>query len=160
MWLSYSQDLKHWGDHRIMMEARRGAWWDANKIGLSPPPIETPRGWLTIYHGVRQTASGALYRLGVALFDLQNPGICLLRGEPWIFGPEEPYERFGDVGNVVFPAGLILGPDGDTIRLYYGAADTCIAMATGSVREILEWLDEYGKPFPPRPADQSYVNNY
>ena len=70
----YSPDLRHWGRHRIMLEARRGAWWDANKIGLSPPPIETARGWLVLYHGVRQTPSGCIYRLGLALFDLENPG--------------------------------------------------------------------------------------
>ena len=160
MWISYSKDLKHWGDHKIMMEARRGAWWDANKIGLSPPPIETPRGWLTIYHGVRHTAAGAIYRLGLALFDLHNPGVCLLRGEPWIFSPEEPYERFGDVGNVVFPTGITLGADGDTINMYYGAADTCVALARGSINRLLSWLDEYGKPFPPRGQDQIFSDNY
>jgi len=58
MWISYSPDLRHWGRHRLMLEARRGAWWDANKIGLSPPPIETSRGWLVFYHGVRHTPSG------------------------------------------------------------------------------------------------------
>jgi predicted GH43/DUF377 family glycosyl hydrolase len=149
MWISYSNDLEHWGDHRLMMEARRGAWWDANKIGLSPPLIETPDGWLAIYHGVRVTASGSLYRLGLALFDLERPDVCLLRGEPWIFSPEEPYERFGDVNNVVFPCGLTVRPDGDTIYLYYGAADTCVAMATGSIRGLLDWLEEYGKPSTP-----------
>jgi predicted GH43/DUF377 family glycosyl hydrolase len=153
MWISYSNDLKHWGDHRLMMEARRGAWWDANKIGLAAPPLETPMGWLTLYHGVRQTCAGCLYRLGVALFDLEQPEVCLLRGEPWIFGPEEPYERFGDVNNVVFPCGLTLGADGDTINLYYGAADTCIALATGSLRALVDWLQENGKPFPPHGPD-------
>ena len=73
MWISYSPDLRYWGGHKLMLEARRGGWWDANKIGLSPPPIETEQGWLVIYHGVRQNAAGALYRLGLALFDLQNP---------------------------------------------------------------------------------------
>ena len=58
IWISYSPDLRHWGGHRVMMEARKGAWWDANKIGLSSPPIETDRGWLMLYHGVKQTASG------------------------------------------------------------------------------------------------------
>src|SRR5512142_3447514 len=77
MWISYSLDLRHWGSHKVMLEARRGAWWDANKIGLSPPPIETPRGWLTIYHGVRQTCAGCIYRLGLALFDLHSPERCL-----------------------------------------------------------------------------------
>jgi predicted GH43/DUF377 family glycosyl hydrolase len=67
IWSSYSPDLRHWGSHKLLLQARRGAWWDANKIGLSPPLIETPRGWLMIYHGVRQTAAGGLYRLGLAL---------------------------------------------------------------------------------------------
>lgn len=143
MWISYSPDLRHWGSHKLMLEARRGGWWDANKIGLSPPPIETPQGWLVIYHGVRQTASGALYRLGLALFDLHTPELCLKRSNDWIFGPEEPYEREGDVANVVFPCGYTLAPDGDTLRLYYGAADTSIALATGSLRELLDWLEQH-----------------
>jgi len=146
IWISYSPDLRHWGSHKMVLQARRGGWWDANKIGLSPPPIETPKGWLVIYHGVRQTASGSLYRLGLALFDLTMPEKCLLRSESWIFGPEEPYEREGDVGNVVFPCGCTLAPDGDTVHLYYGAADTCVALATGSVRHMLGWLERTGQP--------------
>ncbi|MEK6813155.1 MAG: glycosidase [Nitrospirota bacterium] len=143
MWMSYSPDLRHWGSHKLMLEARRGAWWDANKIGLSPPPIETPKGWLVLYHGVRQTAAGCLYRLGLALFDLHTPERCLKRSNEWIFGPEEPYERRGDVDNVVFPCGYTIAPDGDTLRLYYGAADTSVALATGSIRAALEWLEQH-----------------
>ena len=143
IWISYSSDLRHWGSHKLMMEARHGAWWDANKIGLSPPPIETPQGWLMIYHGVRQTAAGAIYRLGLALFDLQQPEVCLKRGDEWIFGPQEPYELHGDVDNVVFPCGYTIAPDGDTIHLYYGAADSSIGLATGSVSALLEWLSEH-----------------
>ncbi|HSE48242.1 MAG TPA: hypothetical protein VLA96_03440 [Terriglobales bacterium] len=145
MWVSYSPDLRYWGEHKLMLQARRGGWWDANKIGLSPPPIETPRGWLVLYHGVRHTASGALYRLGLALFDLEEPQKCLLRGEEWIFGPEAEYERRGDVRDVVFPCGYTLGADGDAINLYYGAADSCIALARGSVRRLLQWLDVNGR---------------
>jgi len=144
IWISYSPDLRHWGSHRLMLRARLGGWWDANKIGLSPPPIETPEGWLIIYHGVRQTAGGCLYRLGLALFDLQSPEKCLYRGDQWIFGPETPYERRGDVDNVVFPCGYTIGLDGDTLYLYYGAADTCIALATGSIHLLLEWLKQEG----------------
>jgi predicted GH43/DUF377 family glycosyl hydrolase len=140
MWVSYSHDLRQWGSHKLMLEARLGGWWDANKIGLSPPPIETEKGWLVIYHGVRQNAAGCIYRLGLALFDLRKPERCLKRGDEWIFGPEKPYERHGDVDNVIFPCGCTIAPDGDTIHLYYGAADTSIAMASGSIREILEWL--------------------
>ena len=142
IWISYSNDLRHWGSHKLMMEARRGAWWDANKIGLSPPPIQTSEGWLVIYHGVRMTAAGCIYRLGLALFDLETPERLLKRGDDWVFGPTEPYELQGDVGNVVFPCGYTIGADGDTVRLYYGAADTTIAMATGSVSEMLAWLEQ------------------
>ncbi|MBP6017051.1 MAG: hypothetical protein KA586_10050 [Candidatus Promineofilum sp.] len=143
MWISYSPDLRHWGSHKLMLEARRGAWWDANKIGLSPPPIETPEGWLVIYHGVRVTAAGAIYRLGLALFDLNTPEHLIMRGEDWVFGPEEPYEMHGDVGNVVFPCGYTILPDGDTMHLYYGGADSCIALAIGSISSMLEWLHAY-----------------
>jgi len=146
VWISYSPDLRHWGSHRMILQARRGAWWDANKIGLSPPLIETPKGWLMIYHGVRVTPSGSLYRLGLALFDLTTPERCLLRGDTWVFGPEAPYEREGDVGNVVFPCGYTVAPDGDTLNLYYGAADTSICLANGSLREMVAWLESTGKP--------------
>ena len=145
MWISYSPDLRHWGSHKLILEARRGAWWDANKIGLSPPPLETPQGWLVIYHGVRMTAAGCIYRLGLALFDSDQPEHLLKRGDEWVFGPEEPYEQRGDVGNVVFPCGYTIAEDGDTIRIYYGAADTSIGLATGSIKAMLAWLDEHSK---------------
>lgn len=144
IWISFSPDLRNWGNHKLILMARKGSWWDANKVGLSPPLIETPQGWLMLYHGVRQTAAGCLYRLGVALFDLDRPEHCLARGDSWIFGPEAPYERAGDVGNVAFPCGYTLGTDADTINLYYGAADTTVALATGSIREVLRWLGEHG----------------
>jgi predicted GH43/DUF377 family glycosyl hydrolase len=144
IWMSYSPDLRHWGSHCLVLAARRGAWWDANKIGLSAPPIETPEGWLIIYHGVRQTAAGCLYRVGLALFDLDKPEHCLQRGGSWVFSPEATYEREGDVGNVVFPCGFTLGSDNDTVNLYYGAGDTCIGLATASIRAMLAWLRRHG----------------
>ncbi len=146
IWLSYSPDLKHWGEHTLVMEAKRGAWWDANKIGLSPPPIETPEGWLMMYHGVRMTPAGCLYRLGLALLDLEDPARCIRRGTNWIFSPETDYERTGDVGDVVFPCGYTMRDDGDTIYLYYGAADTSICLATGSVKAMLAWLKDNSTP--------------
>lgn len=141
MWISYSPDLRHWGSHQIILGARRGGWWDANKIGLCSPPIETAQGWLVIYHGVRQTASGSIYRLGLALFDLERPEICLRRSDSWVFGPEASYERGGDVKDVVFPCGQTIGADGDTINLYYGAGDSCVALATSSIHCLLAWLN-------------------
>ncbi len=127
----------------MMMQARKGAWWDANKIGLSPPPIETPQGWLVIYHGVKQSCAGCVYRLGLALFDLKRPEQLLQRSKEWVFGPAESYEQRGDVANVVFPCGTTIGSDGDAINIYYGAADTSIALATGRIRDMLQWLDEH-----------------
>lgn len=144
MWISYSPDLTNWGGHKLLLPARRGGWWDANKIGLSPPPIETDRGWLIIYHGVRHHASGSIYRLGLALMDRDDPSVCLRRSQSWMFGPETDYETSGDVACVVFPCGYTLGADGDTIRLYYGAADSSICLATGSVKTLLAWLDKDG----------------
>lgn len=152
IWLSFSPDLKHWGDFRILLRARRGAWWDANKIGLSPPPLETPQGWLLLYHGVRTTAAGCIYRLGFALLDRKDPAKVLRRADEWVFGPKEIYERQGDVQQVVFPCGWVL--DGDEIRLYYGGADTCIALATGSLSHVLDYLmglPEYKPCTPTRP---------
>lgn len=143
MWISYSPDLKNWGKHILMMDARKGAWWDANKIGLSPPPIKTPEGWLVIYHGVKITCAGCIYRLGLALFDLDKPEIMIKRGREWFFAPEEVYEQRGDVGNVVFPCGYTIDPDGDSINIYYGAADTSIALATGSIKKMLSWLNQH-----------------
>jgi predicted GH43/DUF377 family glycosyl hydrolase len=140
MWLSFSPDLKHWGDHMVLIEARDGAFWDAGKIGLSPPPVETPEGWLIIYHGVRHTPAGAIYRIGLALLDLEDPRRIVRRGEEWVFGPEADYELTGDVANVVFPCGTVLDEASGTLRVYYGAADTCIALATAQVSDLLDWL--------------------
>ncbi len=141
MWISFSPDLKHWGDHRLLLEARAGGWWDAGKIGLSPPPLKTDQGWLILYHSVRPTASGSIYRLGLALLDLEDPRRVLKRSSEWLFSPSETYERVGDVGNVVFPCGWTLVDD--EIRVYYGAADMSIALATGRLSELLAWLDAH-----------------
>jgi predicted GH43/DUF377 family glycosyl hydrolase len=143
IWISFSPDLRHWGSHQILFHARKGGWWDARKIGLSPPPIETPEGWLILYHGVRQTASGGVYRVGLALLDLEDPTKVIYRGSEWIFAPLMPYERIGDVHEVVFPTGTILEDDNETLRVYYGAADTCVGLATAKVSELLDWLKRH-----------------
>lgn len=149
MWLSYSPDLQHWGDHRLLLEARDGAWWDAGKIGLGPPPLETPEGWLVMYHGVRMTSDGPIYRTGLALLDLDNPVRVLHRSEEWVFGPEAPYEITGDVGRVVFPCGWILDEATDRILMYYGAADTVIGLASASLTEVMDRVREAPAPPPP-----------
>ncbi len=139
-WLSWSPDLRHWGDAKVLIPARRGGWWDANKVGLGPPPMLTDEGWLICYHGVKVTASGSIYRLGLALLDRERPDHVLMRGDEWVFSPHANYERLGDVPDVVFPCGWILRDDNDTIDMYYGAADSTVCLATASVRELLDHL--------------------
>ena len=138
VWLSRSPDLRHWGDHRVLLWARRGAWWDADKIGVSPPPLETEEGWLVLYHGVRTSVSGAIYRLGLALLDRDEPRRILHRSDEWVLGPKEWYELQGDVEHVVFPCGWTLR--GRTLTLYYGASDTCVAAATADLDEVLAYV--------------------
>lgn len=140
MWISYSPDLRHWGDHSLLLEARDGAWWDAGKIGLGPPPAETEHGWLTMYHGVHQTGDGPIYRVGFALLDLDDPTVVLRRCDEWIFGPLEPYEREGDVDKVVFPCGWVVDAERDKVLLYYGAADTAIGLATAKLSEVMRHI--------------------
>jgi predicted GH43/DUF377 family glycosyl hydrolase len=141
IWLSFSPDLKHWGDHLEIIYAREGSWWDANRIGLSAPPIETSQGWLVLYHGVRSTAGGSIYRLGLAMLDLENPARIIHRTDEWIFGPKATYEREGDVDDVVFPCGWVV-TDG-IVRMYYGAADSCIALATAKLSELVDCVLKY-----------------
>lgn len=143
VWISFSPDLKHWGGHRALLRARGGGWWEGGKIGLGPPPLQTSEGWLILYHGVRQSVSGSIYRLGLALLDTEDPTRVIRRSPEWVFGPSAPYERSGDVHNVVFPCGWLL--EGDEIKLYYGGADTCIALAFASLKEILEYLRQFPK---------------
>jgi predicted GH43/DUF377 family glycosyl hydrolase len=153
MWISFSPDLRHWGDHALLLEARDGAWWDAGKIGLGPPPLETEDGWLVCYHGVHVTAGGPIYRIGLALLDLDNPRVVLRRTEEWVFGPSAAYERGGDVDKVVFPTGWVHDPVTDTLSMYYGAADTVVALATAPMRDVLEHVTHASRPEHRRSAD-------
>jgi len=138
IWVSLSEDLQHWGDSTIVMECRRGAWWDAEKIGTGPPPLETPEGWLLLYYGARHTTTGTIYHAGLALLDLENPLKVIRRSDEWVLGPREMYEMVGEEPNVILPCGWIC--EGDALRLYYGAADTCIAAATASLREVVDYV--------------------
>jgi predicted GH43/DUF377 family glycosyl hydrolase len=147
IWLSFSPDLKHWGEHLEIIYAREGSWWDAKKIGLSAPPIQTPEGWLVLYHGVRTTASGSIYRLGLVLLDLENPKKVIRRSDEWIFGPKASYEREGDVDDVVFPCGWI--NKNGKILMYYGAADSCICLATANLKDLIDFVLK-------QPGDSSY----
>lgn len=139
IWISFSPDLKHWGDHRVLIPIRPG-WWDSHRVGLGAQPIETSEGWLIIYHGVREAASGSIYRVGLALLDLEEPWKLRLRSQEWVLGPSAPYEQMGDVPGVVFPSGAILNEETKILRLYYGAADKVVALATSDLNELLPFL--------------------
>ncbi len=93
-----------------------------------------------IYHGVRVTGAGVIYRVGVALLDLEDPTRIIRRGDEWVMSPREPYEIVGDVGYVVFPCGQVVDEATGEMRLYYGAADSSIAVAHSNVSEVLDWL--------------------
>jgi predicted GH43/DUF377 family glycosyl hydrolase len=134
-WVSYSYDLIHWGDSTVIFETRPG-YWDADKVGPGAPPIRTKKGWLLIYHGVKNTSAGPIYRLGVALFDLNNPAKIIGRSEEPILSPTEEYERIGDVPNVIFTCGAILEKDGE-VKIYYGACDTYICLAITHIDDLL-----------------------
>ena len=139
MWISLSPDLKHWGDHRVLMTTR-SAFWDNHRIGLACQPIEIPEGWLIFYHGVRKTTAGEIYRIGIALLDPEQPWRILRRSEEWVLGPEAEYERFGDVGDVVFVTGATINEDSNQLYLYYGAADDKIAVAMADLDEIRKYV--------------------
>jgi predicted GH43/DUF377 family glycosyl hydrolase len=140
IWLSRSPDLRTWSPPEPVLAARPGGWWDSARVGVGAPPLETEAGWLLIYHGVRQTVAGALYRVGLALLDTKEPSKVTHRCPEWVLGPAESYELIGDVPGVVFPCGLIHDPATDELRLYYGAADTCVAVAIGTLSAVLEYV--------------------
>ena len=138
--LSRSDDLLSWSTRETVLSPREGAWWDSLRIGLGPPPLRTEHGWLLVYHGVKQTVSGDIYRVGLALLDLDEPAHVLRRLPSWILSPTAPYERTGDIPNVVFPCGLLHDEATDELRLYYGAADTSICLASARLSDVLDAL--------------------
>jgi len=141
IWVSYSKDLIFWGDSKLVTEIRHD-YWDSYRIGASVPPIETKQGWLEIYHGLKMTAAGPIYRLGVFLTALDDPAKMLGRVDIPILSPREPHERIGDVNNVVFSCGAVVEDNGE-VKVYYGAADTCICVAEGHLQELVDsCLDE------------------
>jgi len=136
--LSRSDDLVSWSAPEQVLQPRAGAWWDSLRIGIGPPPLRTEHGWLLVYHGVKETVGGDIYRVGLALLDLDEPTRVLRRLPGWVMAPLAPYERSGDVPNVVFPCGLLHDPAADELRLYYGAADSSICLATARLRAVLD----------------------
>ncbi len=135
IWISFSDDLLHWGDSRVLVSPREG-YWDSYRVGGSTTPIETDEGWLEIYHGIKMTGAGPIYRAGVVVLDAEDPSVVLGRSSIPVLAPRTDYERIGDINNVVYPSAAIREPDGE-LKVYYGAADTCICVATTTVEELL-----------------------
>jgi predicted GH43/DUF377 family glycosyl hydrolase len=136
--LSRSDDLTSWSTREMVLSPREGAWWDSLRVGLGPPPLRTEHGWLLVYHGVKQTVGGDMYRVGLALLDIEEPTRVLRRLPNWVLAPTAPYERVGDIPNVVFPCGLVHDEATDELRLYYGAADTSICLASARLGDVLD----------------------
>ncbi len=136
IWISYSPDLKYWGESKLIMKPLQ-YHWDEMKIGPGAPPIKTARGWLSIYHGVFPTMDGSVYRLGVALHDLKDPSKMIAVGDEWILQPEEVYEITGYVHNVVFTCGAVPEDDG-SVKIYWGGADKVMCMGTANLEALVD----------------------
>lgn len=140
IYISYSPDMKYWGEHRCVMKVTPfdQSAWQCTKIGAGSVPIKTDDGWLIFYHGVINTCNGFRYSMGAALLDLQNPDKVLYRTKPYLLAPAAPYELAGDVPNVVFPCAALC--DDNKIAIYYGAADTAVGICFGYKDEIIEFI--------------------
>ncbi len=136
IWISFSDDLMEWHDEKILLTGEQ--WWEDKKIGGSTPPIRTRAGWLHLYHGV-DSKQGA-YRVGAVLLDLEHPDVVLARTRDFLMEPEHPYETEGYYNGCVFPTGI--AQSGDTLFIYYGAADQFCCVATCSLEELLAHMLE------------------
>lgn len=144
IWISYSPDLIHWGNSRVLIRPLT-YHWDEFKVGPGAPPIKTSRGWLNIFHGVFKTMDGAVYRLGVALHDLIDPARVIGVADDWILQPEDPWEVSGYVHNVVFTCGAVPEDDG-TLKLYWGGADTVLCMGTVEMETLIRLCLAHSRP--------------
>jgi len=139
MWVARSKDLIDWGRHQHLAG---GVYdWEGGRIGAGPPPIKTDEGWLELHHGSGRSGPGGtgVYAGGVMLLDLEDPSRVLRRSPQPILVPEADYEMEGFVGDVVFPTGVV--ETGDTLLVYYGAADTATAVVELSRQEVLDALE-------------------
>ncbi|MGH2538050.1 MAG: glycoside hydrolase family 130 protein [Candidatus Promineifilaceae bacterium] len=137
IWMAHSDDLLAWREEEMapLFGPRPENGWDSLSVGSNGVPIETPAGWLLLYHGYDEAR---VYRFGVALLDLEEPARLLARPAAFIFEPQELWELRGDVANVVFSCA---NPAVDgVVYVYYGGADHVIGLATGRLAELLEFV--------------------
>ena len=142
IYISYSPDMKYWGEHRCVMKVApfTDSAWQCTKIGAGPVPILTDEGWLLFYHGVINTCNGFRYSVGAAILDKDSPDKVLYRSQPYLLAPAAPYELVGDVPNVLFPCATLHSVEEDKVALYYGAADTVTSVAFGKLSEIIDFV--------------------
>jgi beta-1,2-mannobiose phosphorylase / 1,2-beta-oligomannan phosphorylase len=134
IWVAESPDGIHWGRHKCVATTRQNMW-DSARIGAGCSPIQTPHGWLAIYHGADEQHR---YCLGALLLDINDPSRVVARSEAPFMEPTEPYELNGFPGNVIFTNGHLVV--GDKLYLYYGTSDEVICGAELSMHEILNSL--------------------
>jgi beta-1,2-mannobiose phosphorylase / 1,2-beta-oligomannan phosphorylase len=136
IWIAYSDDMKTWVDHTIIMSPRGDGdgGWDSKSIGANGVPIKTRYGWLLFYHGY---AESHIYRQSVALLDLNDPSKVLNRPKSFIIEPTETWEIKGDVGNVIFSCSNNVV--GDDLYFYYAGADRVVGLATAPFAEVVEF---------------------
>ena len=136
IWISYSPDLIYWGNSKLLIRPMH-YHWDEIKVGPGAPPIKTSEGWLNIFHGSYQTINSTVYRLGVALHDLEDPSKVVGVADEWILQPEESYEVTGYVPNVVFTCGAVAEGDG-TVKIYWGGADEVMCVGVASIHDLID----------------------
>ncbi len=139
IWVARSNTLMHWGQHECLF--RGTAEWESDRVGAGTQPVLLEEGWLEIYHGSRhakRAGTVGAYSAGALLLDRHDPTRILRRSHEPIMQPAAEFERTGFVDNVVFPTAMI--KQGDTLRVYYGAADTYTGVVEFSQRELLAAL--------------------
>ena len=127
----------------VVLESKH--WYETRNIGGGCPPIETPKGWLMIYHAVDDMDKGRTYRAGAALLDKKDPTKVIGHLHEPLFSPEEPWELKGVVNNVVFPTGTAIF--GKKLYIYYGAADKYICAASVNLKSLVNQLVIEGKKY-------------
>lgn len=141
IFISESPDMVYWGRHRHVM-GKSDEWWENLKIGGGAAPIETSEGWLMFYHGVVNTCNGYVYSIGGAILDIDEPSKVKYRCENFLLTPQEWYEERGFVGNVCFPCATIHDSETGRIAIYYGAADSYVALAFTRLDMIIDYIKD------------------
>lgn len=133
IWIGEGASLTNFEKHTLLIKPEQQ--WEMLKVGAGPPPIKTKEGWLLIYHGVDRDH---VYAAGAALLDLKDPTKVIARTKKPVLEPNEPYEKNGDVNNVVFPTAAYVMDE--KLFVYYGAADKVCCLATIDLENFLDHI--------------------